>query len=115
MNVQLMTKHTAILLLLPFTAISLYSSSLSFPDYLEPGARYREYTLRLREKNAWRVTDPKGAEPKLLAAMRPLVARFLELCERFTVDRASEHTAFSVDRERLGRLLAAEAGGEKAK
>ena len=48
-----------------------------------------------------------------LDRLRPHVARFLELCAEFQVDRASEHRAFSMDRERLQRLLAPHPAREK--
>jgi len=61
MNFPIIAKTTKLLLIvLPCSGLSLFSSSLTFPDYLQPGSTYREYTIRLRENNIWRVTDPKA-------------------------------------------------------
>ncbi|MBN1443500.1 MAG: DUF4838 domain-containing protein, partial [Planctomycetes bacterium] len=61
---------------------------------------------RLAIDRVWYAADPALLPPDVLAKTRPLLRKFLDLCEEHGVDRASEHTAFTADRERLERLLA---------
>lgn len=53
----------------------------------------------------WYRKDNSTLTPVLAKRMRPLVKRFLELCAKHGVTRASEHSAIETDRERLKRVL----------
>jgi len=53
----------------------------------------------------WYRKDNSTLAPDLADQMRPLVKRFLTLCEKHGVTRASEHSAIATDRERLKRVL----------
>ena len=53
----------------------------------------------------WEVTDPATVEPEPLNILRPLIERFLELCDQFGVDRVSEGTPLDAVRPRLRALV----------
>jgi hypothetical protein len=60
---------------------------------------------RLAIEPVWRLDDPSKADRQLLDTMRPLLARFLELCERNGVDHSAEHVPFAAVRARLEGIV----------
>lgn len=66
---------------------------------------------RLALDPIWYADDPSKVDADLLARLRPLAKRFLDRCAAHGVDRASEHEAFQVARERLERLFGGFSGG----
>ncbi len=94
-------------------ALALFAEAVDLADGEAVKRRVEQASIaayRLAIEPVWRANDPKRVDPKLLAKMQPLVARFLELCATYKVDHASEHQGFAVDRERLQRLVTAKAG-----
>jgi len=61
--------------------------------------------LRLAIDPVWYADDPAKVDAQILEKLRPVIRRFVGLCERFRVDQASEHEAFATARERLRRLI----------
>ncbi len=59
---------------------------------------------RLAIEPVWGCENPATLDPVLRARMRPLVARFLELCQAHRVDRASEGNDFANARARLAKI-----------
>jgi Domain of unknown function (DUF4838) len=61
--------------------------------------------LRLAIEPIWYVKDPKKMHPCLLKEMQPLIKRFLDLCERYGVERSRETAPFAKDQTRLEGLI----------
>ncbi|HNS00331.1 MAG TPA: DUF4838 domain-containing protein [Planctomycetota bacterium] len=90
-------------------ALALFQEARASAESPEVAARVDKASIaayRLAIDPVWQATDPAAVEPALRARMRPLVARFLELCAAHGVDRASEHLPFERDRARLADFLA---------
>lgn len=88
-------------------ALALFEEALAVADDDVVRARVERASigaLRLAIDPVWELEDTASADAELLARMRPLVARFLELCDRHGVDRVSEGTKMATVRDRLGPL-----------
>jgi len=89
-------------------ALALFDEATKLADDATVRQRVEKASIavfRLAIDPVWYAKDPKSVDAKLLADMRPLIAKFLELCKAHGIDRASEHTGFAVDRGRLEGLL----------
>jgi len=53
----------------------------------------------------WYIKNKSEVEPALAERMRPLVKRFVELCEKHGVTQASERSKIEVETERLKRIV----------
>jgi hypothetical protein len=53
----------------------------------------------------WYIKNKSEVEPALAMRMRPLVERFVELCEKYGVTQASERSKIEVETERLKRII----------
>jgi hypothetical protein len=53
----------------------------------------------------WYIKDKSDVEPALAERMQPLVKRFVELCEKYGVTNASEHSKIETETERLKRIV----------
>jgi hypothetical protein len=53
----------------------------------------------------WYIKNKSEVEPALAERMRPLVERFVELCEKYGVTQASERSKIEVETERLKRIV----------
>jgi len=53
----------------------------------------------------WYIKNKSEIEPALAKRMRPLVERFVELCEKYGVTQASERSKIEVETERLKRIV----------
>jgi len=53
----------------------------------------------------WYIKDESKIDPVLAERMRPLVERFLVLCEKYGVTHASEHSRIETESERLKRIV----------
>jgi len=53
----------------------------------------------------WYIKDHSKVDSTLTERMRPLVRRFLELCETYGVTNVSERTRFETEKERLKRIV----------
>jgi len=53
----------------------------------------------------WYIKNKSEVEPALAIRMRPLVERFVELCEKYGVTQASERSKIEVETERLKRII----------
>lgn len=92
-------------------ALALFEEALKSAENTEVKERVEKASIsayRLAIEPVWYVTDRSEVDPAVLEKMRPLIARFLEYCEKHRVDRAAEHESFSSARDRLQNLLAAE-------
>jgi hypothetical protein len=89
-------------------AIALFEIALGLAESPEIAARIEKASIgayRLALDPVWGREDLAGLDPQILAASRPWIARFLELCARHGVDQASEHEPFAKARDRLTKLL----------
>lgn len=53
----------------------------------------------------WYIKDKSTIDPILATRMRPLIERFLELCDRYGVTHISEHSKIEAESERLRRIV----------
>jgi len=53
----------------------------------------------------WSVKDPSKVDPAVAKQMRPLVVRFLTLCERYNVTQDYEGHPFKVARDRVRKAV----------
>jgi len=89
-------------------ALALFQEALNLAESDAVKRRVEKASIaayRLAIEPVWNAKNPSRVKPELLEKMRPLIKRFLELCERHGVDRAAEHVAYSSARERLRSLL----------
>jgi len=53
----------------------------------------------------WYIKDKSKVDPALAKRMRPLVKRFLELCDQYGVTNVSERSKIEAESERLKRIV----------
>jgi hypothetical protein len=95
-------------------ALELFGEALELAKDPVVTARIEKASIaayRLAIEPVWYEGDPSKVAEGVLQRMRPLLKRFLELCEKYRVDRAWEHQGFEVDRSRLETLLKAAGEG----
>lgn len=89
-------------------ALALFEDALAAAESDEIIRRVERASIsvyRLAIDPVWYASDPKTVNADTLAAARPHIERFLELCEKHGVDRAQEHKPFATDKARLEALL----------
>jgi hypothetical protein len=90
-------------------ALALFKDAREAAESPEIAARVDKASIaayRLAIEPVWGCENAAALAPDLRARMRPLVARFLELCAAHKVDRASEGYDFANARARLEKIAA---------
>jgi len=68
-------------------------------------ARVENCVYRAAIEPIWYIKNKSEVEPALAMRMRPLVERFVELCEKYGVIQASERSKIEVETEQLKRIV----------
>jgi hypothetical protein len=85
-------------------SLGLFDEAMRLADNDEVKHRVEKASIaayRLAIDPVWDLKDIATADPEMLEEMRPLVSRFLNLCEEHGVDQVAERESFSSARERL--------------
>ena len=88
--------------------LDAFAEALERADTKAVRARVEKASLcavRAAIEPIWYIKDTSKVEPALAKRMRPLVQRFVELCDRYDVTHASEHSTIEPECERLKRIV----------
>ncbi len=89
-------------------AIRLFEEALSLAESKEVRRRVEKASIaayRLAIEPLWGVRSPDAVPPSVLKSALPALARFIELCDRYGVDRVAEVVPYSKVRPTLVELL----------